>query len=638
MLDAIRKRSGSIVVKVLLLLLVLSFGAWGIGDYITGGISNQAVAKVGDREISPQAFSNEYQRELSRMRQLIGDRLDSDMARMLGIPQNVLNRMIRTETFAAAAQGLGLVTTDAMVLREIQSMDAFKGLTGNFDKDRFRQVINNAGYTEEMFVALMKADLNRGFLLESFENGVVASNTLVNRVYGYREEARSAEIVFIPDDAFRNVTEPTDADIALYHQDNSSQFMAPDYRSLTYIHLSAEDLAQEIIVSDEEILEAYEAREDEFVSPARRNVEQAIFESAETANAALDLMSSSGREFVDVAAELSGANADTMALGWVGRDDFISAELADAAFALGAGGVSSAIESPLGWHLLHVVEAEEEARQSLADVRDRVRSDVALEKAVDSLFSLANALEDEMGGGATLEEASQTLDLSLGRIDSIDANGLDSTGVSVAVPTDNFLQIAFSTPEGSESPLSESTNDTYFIVRVDSVTASELRPLDTVRDQVRDAVMADRRRSRAEDAAKRITTAVNDGMSLLDALVQVSVGVDTSIVTASSFKRNGDGAPAEMPTALSTVLFEQTVGQGGYARSEQGVPGFVVGRVNSVMPADPASDQAGIETIRTEMAESMRSDLMDYFAVALQETYSVSINNAVFDQLFENNF
>jgi len=634
MLDAIRKRSGSIVVKVLLLLLVLSFGAWGIGDYIRGGVGNQSVATVGDRKISTQAFSNEFQREMNRFRQLLGSNLDTEMARSLGIQQSVLNRMIRSEIFAAAAQDFGLLATDEMVRREIQSMDVFRGITGDFDKDTFRQALNNAGYSEEMFIALMRGDLNRNFLLGSFENGASAPDVILKAVYGHREEARAAEIVFIPDDAFVDVAEPTDQDVATYHQEHSDQFMAPDYRGVSYLYLSADDLAQEISVSEEEILEAYAAREGEFVNPARRNVEQAIFASVEAANAALELLSVSGRSFADVAGELTQSSADALSLGWVGQDDFISAELADAAFSLGTGGISAAIESPLGWHVLHVIEAEDETRQLLDAVRMKVRDGVARDKAVDSLFTLANALEDEMGGGATLEEASRALDLPLARIDGVDANGLNPAGIAVDVPTDNFLQAAFATLEGDESPLTESANDSYFMVRVNSITDSVLRPLDSVRDAVRVAMMSDRRRAQAEEAAMSIIDAVNSGTPLLDALSQVSFSADMAIVNAPSFKRNGNGAPEEMPAALSSILFDAAVGQGGYARAEGGVSGGVVGRVSSVTPADFSADPDAVDALNTELLKGIRSDLMDQLATALQDTYAVSVNENVLDQLF----
>ncbi len=634
MLDAIRKRSGSIVVKVLLVFLVLSFGAWGIGDYIRGGATNQAVATVGGREISQQAFSSEFQREMNRLRQLFGGTLDAEMARTLGIQRTVLNRMIRTEVIAAAAQDYGLIVTDEMVLREIQSMDAFRGLSGNFDKGTFRQAINNAGFTEDMFIALMRGDLSRGYLLESFDSGATVTDTMLQAIYRYREEIRAAEIVLIPDDAFSIIAEPTAAELSTYHQENAARFMAPEYRALTYIDLRATDLAQEITVSDEEISQAYEAREAEFVTPAKRNLDQAIFASEDAANAALDIIAT-GRGFTDVAAELTGASAEALNLGWVGRDDLISQELSDAAFSLGAGDISVAIESPLGWHVLSVVEAEDETRQALSDVRDRIRDDVALEKAVDSLFSLANALEDEMGGGATLEDASKALSLPLVRIDGIDAQGMDRTGTAADnLPTGNFLGVAFATPEGSESLLTENTSDSYFTVRVDSIVDPVLRPLDAVSDSVREMILADRRQASAEVTATGIVAAINGGMPLLNALAQASLGADTAIIDVPSFKRNGTGTPQEMPRALVTALFDQSIGQGGYARATGGVAGFVVGRVSAATPADFAADTTAVEKLNTELIGGIRSDLMDQLAAALQETYSVSVNENALNQNF----
>ena len=51
MLEAIRKRTGSFLVKGLLGLLVVSFAIWGIGDVFRGGSRGSMVAQVGDVEI-----------------------------------------------------------------------------------------------------------------------------------------------------------------------------------------------------------------------------------------------------------------------------------------------------------------------------------------------------------------------------------------------------------------------------------------------------------------------------------------------------------------------------------------------------------------------------------------------------------
>ena len=51
MLQAIRSRAGSLVVKILFGLLILTFGAWGIGDIFSNRPAERVVATVGDQSI-----------------------------------------------------------------------------------------------------------------------------------------------------------------------------------------------------------------------------------------------------------------------------------------------------------------------------------------------------------------------------------------------------------------------------------------------------------------------------------------------------------------------------------------------------------------------------------------------------------
>jgi peptidyl-prolyl cis-trans isomerase D len=56
MLQAIRSKTASIVVKLLAGLLIISFAAWGIEDFIGSKASELTVATVGDRDIDPVEF------------------------------------------------------------------------------------------------------------------------------------------------------------------------------------------------------------------------------------------------------------------------------------------------------------------------------------------------------------------------------------------------------------------------------------------------------------------------------------------------------------------------------------------------------------------------------------------------------
>ncbi|HEC14354.1 MAG TPA: peptidylprolyl isomerase, partial [Rhodospirillales bacterium] len=119
MLEAIRKHSTGIVVKGLLGLLILSFGAWGIGDMLRGNISEEPVAKIGKVEITPESLTEGIKREMNRLSRILGTRIDRDQARALGIVKSTLNTRVNQTLYGLGAEDLGVTVSDAAVRREI---------------------------------------------------------------------------------------------------------------------------------------------------------------------------------------------------------------------------------------------------------------------------------------------------------------------------------------------------------------------------------------------------------------------------------------------------------------------------------------------------------------------------------------
>ena len=85
MLSALRKRSGGILVKSLLILLIISFGAWGIQDWLNPAISGNAVATVGEDEIGTVEVDRRVRQEVARLRQMFGNQFSQEQALKFGI-------------------------------------------------------------------------------------------------------------------------------------------------------------------------------------------------------------------------------------------------------------------------------------------------------------------------------------------------------------------------------------------------------------------------------------------------------------------------------------------------------------------------------------------------------------------------
>src|SRR5258708_12356493 len=93
MLQAIRGQAATWIVKALFVVLILSFVAWGVTDYISRSHAPSSVATVGTVEISPTQLSNAVNQESQRLRQIFGS-LEREQLKQLGIIDQVLNRLI----------------------------------------------------------------------------------------------------------------------------------------------------------------------------------------------------------------------------------------------------------------------------------------------------------------------------------------------------------------------------------------------------------------------------------------------------------------------------------------------------------------------------------------------------------------
>ena len=629
MLEAIRKRAAGIVVKAFLGILILSFAIWGMGDVVRS-LSTSAlttVARVGEVDIPPETLNRELQREVNRMRRLFGDRFDLAQARAMGIDNAVLGNIIRDTLFRLGAEDLDVAISDALVGKTIRSNDAFKGVLGKFDRFQYQQVLQNNGFTEKMFEARVRDDLARGQFLGSIEAGGKAPKALIEDLYRYRQEKRVAENLLIADDVM-DAGEPDEGALAQHHQDNPGDFTAPEYRKLTFIGMTAEELAGEIAVSEDELKEAFDQREGEFKQPERRLLKQMVLASEELARKAHDRLAMGG-VFADVAKEVANIEAEALDLGAVVREDLL-AELAEAAFSLSQGAFSQPLKSPFGWHLLLVEGIDKARSRSLDEVRQLLKAGIAREKAIDSLFELANRLEDELGGGASLEEAAGRLNLRITNVSAVDAKGLGIAGAAVAgLPAGGqFLATAFATPEKNESALTEAGTDGYFIVRIDGVTPSATRPLDTVRAQVAEAWKAARRAEAAEKEARAILARLRGGDTQMAA---VAASLNVKVATSEPFIRSPQDNAHGLPAALVASLFEIAPGEYATARGENG---YIVARLNEVLDADPGADKSGLAALEAQISNSMRADLLSQLSVALRGRYPVTINSRAVDQLF----
>ena len=84
MLQAIRSRAGSYVVKVLFALLILTFGLWGIGDIFRSRGTDTVVATVGNQIIRAEELQTALRRAIEQLSARFGSAIDPQQAKRRG--------------------------------------------------------------------------------------------------------------------------------------------------------------------------------------------------------------------------------------------------------------------------------------------------------------------------------------------------------------------------------------------------------------------------------------------------------------------------------------------------------------------------------------------------------------------------
>ncbi len=628
MMQWIRGRAGSIIVKALFALLIISFGFWGIytrSDYYSGHSPDTVVAAVGDRNIRAEDLQRALEPALERMRAQFGTAIDPRQVKQLGILDTLLGQLIDRSLIDQEAARLGLEVSDEGIRSSIYANPAFRGPDGRFDRQLFAQVLAMNRLSEDQLVARLRHDIPRSDLLQAITAGIAMPRPVVEALYRYRNEKRLADIVAFPAASITNVGEPSEADLGKFHEAHPDLFRAPEYRGFTIASLSPGDLEQPGEIAEDELRKEYEQRKDEFETPDRREIQQILAPSEEKAKEA-EAALAAGKDWKDVATTIAEQDPETIDLGLLSRQE-IPHELGDVAFELALNQASPPIKSPLGWHLLRVVKIEPAATQSFDQVKPQIAAELKRQRAADRLDKIGNQADDALAGGGALADVAAKFQLKAATVAASDDGGSDPAGKAVALPVaaDEVLKAVFATNQGDTSRIMDMKDGSIFAVHVDKITPPQVRPLAEVKGQAVGAWQAEQKREAATKQAETLARAVNPGLALAKAAGDKKL----TLLPAAPLSRSA--APGQtVPPALVAKLFDAKPGDVVTASDDTGAYTAQLREIQSPKTVSDA-EAAGLSD---QLAGEARVGIAGEFTEALRHRFPVEIQREALDRMF----
>ncbi|MFD2738675.1 peptidyl-prolyl cis-trans isomerase [Sulfitobacter aestuarii] len=579
-------------VWVLMGMLILGLGGFGAIN-LSGNI--RSIGSVGDKSIPVDQYARQLQQEIRAVEAQTGEPLTFRRAQEIGLDRAVLQRLVRNRALDHEASQLGLSIGDESLRGQILEISAFQGIDGKFDREGYRFALQQSGLSEAEFEASLREEAARTLLQGAIVGGVQMPQTYAETLVSYLREQRSFTWTLMDEgDLETPLPSASEEELRAYYEANSERFMLPASKEITYAWLSPDALIEEVEVSEEELRKEYENRAGEYQKPERRLVERLVFADAESADQAAAALEVDGTTF-ETLVDQRGLDLADVDLGDVGRLELEAA--GEAVFAAEVGDVVGPLPSPLGPALFRVNGVLPAQNTSFEEARAALRQELAVSRAVRAVEARAQELDDQLAGGATLEQLAEESEMELGQIDWTEEN---SAGIAAYAA---FREAAAALKEDDFPKIGQLDDGGIFALRLDEALPERPEPFEQARDDVEAAWRAEQIRTALVAQAEALKPALTGATAFTEA------GLDA--VIEEDMTRNGfvEDSPAEF---METV-FKMQPGDVEILQGEEDKVAIVL--LDNIVAAETDDDASAlIERLDAQLDQALAQDVFDIYA------------------------
>ncbi len=233
MLEAIRKYTGSFVVKLLFVFLILSFGVWGIADVFRPGGGRDWAMRVGDVTIPPQTGPRGLSARVApatRDRRRHGQCGNGARVRAAepGHRQHRFADPARSRAWAARTSSSA---TRPCALR-CRPTRRFRGPRAPSIPTSFAASFSSTALSEDGFAELVRGDIARRKLVSAVTAGAACRKTMVEAIFqAARREAGRRLRLRAERRRRRPSASRTRRRLQAFYEAHPERFSAPEYRA-----------------------------------------------------------------------------------------------------------------------------------------------------------------------------------------------------------------------------------------------------------------------------------------------------------------------------------------------------------------------------------------------------------------------
>ena len=626
MLDLLRRNASGPFGLTLIILLVLAFSVWGIGD-IFRNYDVGTLARIGDREVDSQEFLFRYNREINRISNELERFVSNEEARDSGIDIQILTNLLVEKTLNSSADKMKLRPSDKSLTERLKNTNSFRNAFNQFDKNVFNQVLRQNGITEDLFFTMERDSIAQAQIYRALFENLNISKEFSNLIHRFQNEDRNVEYLVLNTNT-ENVDsyEINNQELLNYYSNNKDNYKSESKRDFTLLTLLKSEISSLIEVEEGIIKEIYENNLSDYETPEKRTYYVIPFNSSEEVNLALNNF----KENTDINNIIvsRGLSLEDVLQSSLTLEEGLNDAISNKAFEVDKNILAGPVQGPFGPTLIYVTNIESSLKKTFFEVKEKIEQDYKSEETQDKIYEIYNIIEDQRAAGLTLEEIAVENNLKLSQYLSVNNNGSNFSNSNINITLRNLIiETIFDSDIGLEMDPLEDQNGNVVFIRVDNIDEERLLNFDNVQNEVRSDIINQRQKKELEDKSLQYLNDINNKINNLE---QISDNLNVAILKRDNLSRYSfdevfsRSAIEEIFKTNVNKAFKANVGIGD---------SIIIGMVTKISIEE--QKEADIEALNQRNEDNLKNELLIILSEELQKELSSEVYPERLDFLFE---
>ncbi|MFS1537553.1 MAG: peptidylprolyl isomerase [Candidatus Phlomobacter fragariae] len=515
MMDNLRTAANSPVLKIVFVIIILSFVLTGVGGYLIGGSNNHA-AKVNGTAISQVQLQQAFQQEKRALQERLGDRFAEIASSEQGIQmlrRQALERLISMTLLNQYSNQLGSTVSDNQIKEDIYNMPIFQ-TDSHFDSEKYRAIlsqhnVNADDFAQEIRQNLINLQLSKMYMTDEF--------VLPEEVKFYAQlllQQREVKTATLSLANYQSKQTVTDKELQDYYNGHQNSFISPEQVQVSYIKLDAVSQYENVAVKDEELESYYKQNIANFTQPAQKHYSMIQLTTEKEADSVVKALAD-GSDFKQLVAEKSTdkfSAANHGDLGWMEAtstpSEIIAANLTK------KGQISGVIKLATNYIIFRLDDIKPKVVKPFQSVKTEIANTLKNEKAINAFYSLQQtASRAAMDDNESLTAVEKVTGIKSIKTGWFSRNNLPEKmrfdKVADTIFNGNLLDKNGST--GINSDVINVDGDRAFVIRVEKYKPEVTQPFDEVKKTVAELVKLNKAKKEMEAEGDKLLTSLKQG-------------------------------------------------------------------------------------------------------------------------------